>query len=109
KWFCDILKEIEDAQRYFVVNCCDISCEQSISVLLFFTDHGNGLDTVPIILYCKDVCKPFKGYFAHPDHIGHMQSSFYFRVKKVSDDCCASLELLRYEHCDAYNSHDPME
>ncbi|HLR40307.1 MAG TPA: CotY/CotZ family spore coat protein [Virgibacillus sp.] len=106
---CDILKEIENAQRDVVENCCDTSCEQSISDLLGETDHGNGLDTVPIILYCKDGCKPFKGYGAHPDHIGHMQSSFYFRVKKVSEDCCATLELLRDEHCDAYNPHDPME
>ncbi|MBP1969056.1 spore coat protein Z [Virgibacillus natechei] len=92
---CDILKDIVDAQTDVVENCCDTSCEQSISDLLGERDSGNGLDTVPVILYCKDSCKPFKGYGAHPNDIGHMTSSFFFRVKSVDKDCCATLELLR--------------
>src|SRR5690625_4783654 len=39
-------------------------------------------------------CKPFKGFGAHPKNIGKVFSSFYFRVKKVNKDCCATLELL---------------
>ena|SRR5699024_9649081 len=114
---CDILKEIADAQQDVVENCCDTSCEQSISELLGETEVSNGLDTVPVILYCNDGCKPFKGYGAHPDHIDHVQASFYFRVKKIignccddyCDGCCAVVELLRDPYCDAYNPHDPME
>lgn len=96
---CDILKEIEAAQNDVVENCCITSCEQSISDLLGETDHGTGLDTVPIILYCKDGCKPFKGFGALPKHdrdsTGPIEASFLFRVKKVDDDCCAILELIR--------------
>ncbi|MBY7143125.1 spore coat protein [Virgibacillus sp. NKC19-3] len=92
---CDILREISEAQSDVVENCCDTSCEQSINDLLGESDNSNGLDTVPIILYCKDGCKPFKGYGANPNDIGDITSSFYFRVKKVTKDCCATLELLR--------------
>ncbi|HLR65835.1 CotY/CotZ family spore coat protein [Virgibacillus alimentarius] len=110
---CDILKEIADAQQDVVENCCDTSCEQSISDLLGETEGGNDLDTVPVILYCKDGCKPFKGFGTHPDNIGHVEASFFFRVKKVMDDCsdscCVVLELLRDAHCDVFNPHDPTE
>ncbi|MFD2759808.1 CotY/CotZ family spore coat protein [Lentibacillus juripiscarius] len=92
---CDILREIVEAQNDVVENCCATSCEQSISDLLGETDQGNGLDTVPVILYCKDSCAPFKGFGANPDDIGDMVASFYFRVKRVDDDCCAVVELLR--------------
>ncbi|GAB3789776.1 CotY/CotZ family spore coat protein [Virgibacillus kimchii] len=91
---CDILREIADAQQDVVETCCDTSCEQSISDLLGETDVTNGLDTVPVILYCKD-CKPFKGYGALQDRIGDVMGSFYFRVKSVDKDCCAVVELLR--------------
>ncbi|SET15937.1 spore coat protein Z [Oceanobacillus limi] len=105
---CDILREILDAQSDVVENCCDTSCEQSINDLLGETDPGNGLDTVPVILYCKDGCKPFKGFGAYRGstlgEIGECVSSFVFRVKDVDDDCCAVLELLRSTndptHCD---------
>ncbi|MGJ9458781.1 CotY/CotZ family spore coat protein [Oceanobacillus sp. CF4.6] len=91
----DILKDIVEAQNDIVENCCDTSCEQSISELLGETDAVNGLDTVPVILYCKD-CKPFKGFGAprHNGGIGEIVASFIFRVKKVDDDNCAVLELL---------------
>lgn len=92
---CDILKEIAAAQNDVVENCCDTSCEKSINDLLGETDNGNGLDTVPVLLYCQDGCKPFKGYGAHPSNIGDVMGSYYFRVKKVMDDCCAVLEILR--------------
>src|SRR5699024_9749233 len=83
---CDILKEIAEAQSDVVENCCDTSCEQSINDLLGETDVGSGLDTVPVILYCEDGCKPFKGFGA-----GHMEdgtpgpieASSIFRVKNV--------------------------
>ncbi|TMN23139.1 CotY/CotZ family spore coat protein [Lentibacillus cibarius] len=92
---CDILKEIANAQQDVVENCCSTSCEQSVSDLLGETEPGNGLDTVPVILYCEGSCEPFKGFGANPDDIGDMMASFYFRVKRVDDDCCAVLELLR--------------
>lgn len=57
----DILKDIVDAQNDIVENCCDTSCEQSINDLLCTNEVTNDLDTVPVILYCKD-CKPFKGF-----------------------------------------------
>src|SRR5690625_656145 len=90
---CDILKEIESAQRDIVEICCDSSCEQSIKDLLGEHDDHD-LDTVPVLLYTKDG-KPFKGFGAHPRNIGDIKGSFYFRVKKVKKDCCAVLELLR--------------
>ncbi|MUV36501.1 hypothetical protein JNUCC1_00304 [Lentibacillus sp. JNUCC-1] len=101
---CDILKEIADAQQDVVENCCETSCERSISDLLGDTDVGNGLDTVPVLLYCKDGCQPFKGFGADPDRINDIMGSFYFRVKKVTDDCCAVLELLRDDND---NDDDP--
>ncbi|HLR79410.1 MAG TPA: CotY/CotZ family spore coat protein [Bacillota bacterium] len=93
---CDILKEIADAQSDVIENCCESSCEQSIDELLGETDR-RGKDTVPLILYCRDGCQPFKGFGTlrkHGDHLDEMQTSFIFRVKKVMDDCCAIIELL---------------
>ncbi len=106
---CDILREIVDAQNDVVENCCDTSCERSISDLLGETDNGNGLDTVPVILYCKDGCSPFKGFGADPDNVGDMQASFYFRVKRVMDDCCAVVELLRDPNDNEDNPDNPVE
>lgn len=106
---CDILKDIARAQRDITEMECDTSCERSIADLLGQTDVPNGLDTIPVILYCKNTCKPFKGYGAHPRNIGKVVSSFYFRVKSVSDDCCAVLELLRDPNCQQHNPHNPAE
>src|SRR5690625_4504662 len=83
---CNVLKEIARAQRDINEFKCDTSCERSISDLLGETEVRNSLDTVPIILYCKDSCKPFKGFGAHPRNIGKVVSSFYFRVKSVTND-----------------------
>ncbi|QHE51481.1 CotY/CotZ family spore coat protein [Pontibacillus sp. HMF3514] len=89
---CDILKEIVDAQND-VTDDCNSSCEQSINELMGDVG-GNSLDTVPVILYCKD-CKPFKGFGARRGEIGDIRESFIFRVKEVDEDCeCALLELL---------------
>lgn len=95
----DIVQEIVDAQNDVVENCCTTSCEQSINDLLGETEPGNGLDTVPIILYCKDGCKPFQGFGALPDNetpsgLDCLVSSFIFRAKKVLADDCAVLELV---------------
>ncbi|MFA1818925.1 CotY/CotZ family spore coat protein [Virgibacillus oceani] len=106
---CDILREISDAQHDVVENCCDTSCEQSISDLLGETDAANGLDTVPVILYCKGDCKPFKGFGALPGHIGDIMGSFFFRVKKVDDDCCAVVELLRDPKDDKRDPKSPAD
>ena len=106
---CDILKEIARAQNDVIENCCDSSCERSISDLLGETEDRNGLDTVPVILYCKDSCKPFKGFGAHPRNIGDVVASFFFRVKTVDDDCCAVIELLRDPADNNKNPKDPVE
>src|SRR5690625_5703215 len=79
---CTILREISKAQRNVVETECDTSCEKSIHDLLGETEVRNELDTIPLILYCKDSCKPFKAFGAHSNRIGNIVSSFYFRVKK---------------------------
>lgn len=104
---CNILKEIADAQQDIVENCCDVSCEKSISDLLGETEVRSGYDTVPFILYCQDGCKPFKGYGAHPSDIGDVVASYYFRVKKVDKDCCALIEMLRDPGCDQMDPKSP--
>ncbi|SHG30570.1 CotY/CotZ family spore coat protein [Ornithinibacillus halophilus] len=113
---CDVLREILDAQEDVIENCCETSCERSINDLLGETDPGTGLDTVPVILYCKDSCKPFKGFGANRYNdelgkIGEMQASFIFRVKDIDDDCCAVLELLRNPNdpCKCDHLHDPCD
>ncbi|QDP39807.1 CotY/CotZ family spore coat protein [Radiobacillus deserti] len=92
---CDILKEIADAQSDIIENGC-VNCEQSIADLLGDNTlpAANELDTVPVLLYTKEG-KPFKGFGACYDAISDIEGSFYFRVKDVDDDCCATLELLR--------------
>lgn len=105
---CTVLKNIANAQRDIIENVCDTSCDKSISDLLGDTDIPNDLDTVPVLLYCKDSCKPFKGYGIHPRHMDNVLSSFYFRVKSVTNDCCAVLELLRDPN-DTSNPCDPCE
>ena len=93
-----ILREIVSAQNDVTNDDdCNVSCERSISDLLGETEPGSGLDTVPVILYCKGTCKPFKG-FAVPEgrnhELGRTVASFFFRVKRVTKDNCAILELL---------------
>ncbi|WP_067842091.1 CotY/CotZ family spore coat protein [Amphibacillus sediminis] len=90
----DILREIEDAQNNLDDCDCDTSCERSIRDLLGKTSPATDLDTVPIILYCKD-CKPFKAFGARTNRIGDVFGSFFFRVKCIDKDNCAILELLR--------------
>lgn len=106
---CNVLKDIARAQQDVIESCCDTSCERAISDLLGETEVRNGLNTVPVLLYCSEGCKPFKGYGAHSGSIGCIESSFYFRVKSVSDDCCAVLELLRDPNDGGRNPHDPCE
>ncbi|MFB1050105.1 CotY/CotZ family spore coat protein [Paraliobacillus sp. JSM ZJ581] len=104
----DILREIADAQSD-LLNDCATSCEQSIADLLGDTSPSNGLDTVPVILYCKGTCKPFKGYGVPADDLGDAFASFYFRVKSVDKDNCAVLELLLEEddHKKDHHKKDP--
>src|SRR5690625_254284 len=73
---CNVLKEIARAQSDIIENCCDTSCEKSINELLGEQENRNDLDTVPVLLYCKDGCTPFKGYGAHHRDIGHMMASY---------------------------------
>jgi spore coat protein Z len=72
------------------------------------------LDTVPVILYCKGDCKPFKGFGADrkmKDEMTPIVASFIFRVKKVDKDGCATLELLlAHEQPCGYNDlKDPTD
>ncbi len=104
----DVLSEIIEAQNDVVENCCSTSCEQSINDLLGECEKENNLDTVPVILYCKDGCKPFKGFGAdrkYGDKIGPIIASFIFRVKRIDDNGCAVLELL-LSHEQAYGHGD---
>lgn len=91
----NVLRDIARAQTDVVENCCDTSCERAISDLLGETEVRNGLNTIPVLLYCSDGCKPFKGFGAHAKNIGKVMGSYYFRVKSVDDNNCAVLELLR--------------
>lgn len=92
----DVLRDIAAAQNNIADDCCGSSCERSIADLLGQTTPANNLDTVPVLLYCKD-CGPFKGYGAPEDAVADVVGSFYFRVKSIDDDNCAVLELLRDE------------
>ncbi|KGP74335.1 CotY/CotZ family spore coat protein [Pontibacillus yanchengensis] len=104
----DILKEIVAAQNDVADDVCDSSCEQSINDLLGDTGGNNGLDTVPVLLYCKD-CKPFKGFGALRGNgrgsVGELMCSFFFRVNEVDDDC-ALLELLVSDDHDDHDHKD---
>ncbi|MBM7554005.1 CotY/CotZ family spore coat protein [Thalassobacillus pellis] len=103
----DILNEIVAAQND-VLSECSSSCEQSINDLLG-ESNGAGRDTVPVLLYCKGTCKPFKGFGAPRGAVGDVVGSFYFRVKEVDDDNCATLELLRDPNDNEDNPDDPVE
>lgn len=111
----DILREIANVQSDIVENCCDTSCERSINDLLGEQDNSNDLDTVPVLLYCEDGCKTFKGFGAFRGHghhhhcdFGEVVGSHYFRVKKMEDNNCATLELLRDPSDEDRNPEDPV-
>ncbi|SDC29312.1 spore coat protein Z [Pelagirhabdus alkalitolerans] len=104
----DILREIADAQNNIHDCACDSSCEQSIADLLGDTSPASNLDTVPVILYCKD-CKPFKGYGAPLNQVQNVFGSFYFRVKCIDKDQCAVLELLKTPSCQKRDPRSPVE
>lgn len=103
---CDVLRGIADAQQDVLADCTT-SCEQSINDLMG-DSGGNGFDTVPVLLYCKGNCKPFKGYGAPKGEIADVVGSFYFRVKSVDEDCCAVLELLRDDDDDDDDPDSPV-
>jgi len=97
---CDVVRAIADAQDDVQNDLCDVSCAKSINNLLAPVSRNN-LDTVPFILYGKDL-KPFKGFGADIEFSGGRPrfdcvESFIFRVNEVSDDCCAVLELLHFD------------
>ncbi|SHN17275.1 CotY/CotZ family spore coat protein [Gracilibacillus kekensis] len=110
---CDVVRAIADAQDNVVDQHCDVSCAQSIRDLVSPVS-GNGLDTVPFILYDKKG-KPFKGYGAEVRTQGGGPArfdcfdSFIFRVNEVdAEDCCAVLELLVFDN-DESAGHDPCD
>jgi hypothetical protein len=97
---CDVVRAIADAQNDVVDDLCDVSCAKSINSLVSPVSRNN-LDTVPFILYTKDL-KPFKAFGADIEISGGRPrfdcvESFIFRVNEVSDDCCAVLELLTFD------------
>lgn len=101
---CDVVRAIADAQNEVVENDCDVSCERSIESLLD-PAAANDLNTVPFILYGKDL-EPFKAFgIDFKRNKNNMNDpkfecieSFIFRVKTVDDDCCAVLELLAFSN-----------
>ncbi|QGH35603.1 spore coat protein [Gracilibacillus salitolerans] len=105
---CEVVRAINDAQDNVVEMECDVSCARSIQDLVSPV-RGNGLDTVPFILYDKKG-KPFKGFGAEvSDGRFECFSSFIFRVTEVDDeDCCAVLELLVFDNDDT-TCGDPCE
>ncbi|MBB6453068.1 spore coat protein Z [Salirhabdus euzebyi] len=103
---CDVLREIAAAQTD-VIEECDVSCEQSITDLLGENETSPN-DTVPVMLYCKGNCEPFKGYGVYNNTARDVVSSYYFRVKEVDEECCATLELLR-QAGDPVNPSNPVE
>ncbi|QGH34603.1 spore coat protein [Gracilibacillus salitolerans] len=105
---CDVVRAIADAQDNVVEIGCDVSCARSIQDLVS-PARGNGLDTVPFILYDKKG-KPFKGFGTEvSDGRFECFSSFIFRVTEVDDeDCCAVLELLVFDNDDT-TCGDPCE
>ena len=91
----DVLREIVAAQDNIVGDTCDSSCERSITNLLGEAQPiTTNLDTVPVLLYCKD-CTPFEAFGAPFDAIADVVGSFYFRVNSIDQNNCAILELLR--------------
>ncbi|MGM8212702.1 CotY/CotZ family spore coat protein [Virgibacillus sp. W0430] len=97
---CDVVRAIAEAQEDVFDMTCDVSCAKSINNLLAPVSRNN-LDTVPFILYGKDL-KPFRAFGADIEIRGgrpifDCTESFIFRVKEVSDDCCAVLELLTFD------------
>ncbi|MGP4041147.1 CotY/CotZ family spore coat protein [Gracilibacillus sp. D59] len=108
---CEVVRAIADAQDNVLDQQCDVSCSRSIQDLVSPV-RGNGLDTVPFILYDKKG-KPFKGFGAEVDANGGPArfdcfNSFIFRVTEVDDDCCAVLELLVFDNDDT-TCGDPCE
>ncbi|MRG85623.1 CotY/CotZ family spore coat protein [Salinibacillus xinjiangensis] len=98
---CDVVRAIADAQDDVRDDLCDVSCGRSINNLLAPVSRNN-LDTVPFILYGKDL-KPFRAFGADIEGMGNdaefdCTESFIFRVNEVDDDeCCAVLELLTFD------------
>ncbi|MGN8644573.1 CotY/CotZ family spore coat protein [Gracilibacillus sp. HCP3S3_G5_1] len=92
---CEVVEAIAEAQDDVQDKACDISCHRSIKSLVSPT-AGNGLDTIPFILFDKKG-NPFQGVGVRVENNGTAQfecvESFIFRVKKV-EDCCAVVELL---------------
>lgn len=99
---CDVVRAIAEAQNEVVENICDVSCERSIESLLD-PAAANDLNTVPFILYGKDL-NPFKAFgidFQRNKNNNNAPKfecieSFVFRVKTVDEDCCAVIELLAF-------------
>jgi hypothetical protein len=98
---CEVLRAVADAQDEVDNNGdCEVSCHKSIQELLAGAQTPtNGLDTIPLILYCGD-CVPFEGFGTRirtqgggPQRLDCFRS-FFFRVTSVDDNCCAKIELL---------------
>lgn len=100
---CDVVRAIVLAQDEVANdnNCCTTGCEQSIRRLLSPVANGNGLTTIPFILYCD--CEPFIGTGVFQAPLGSSGNTAFrcvetpiFRAKRFvnDDECCVKLELL---------------
>lgn len=104
----DVVRKIVDAQvraAEEAATACTTSCEQSIEELLSPTKprRRTRYTTIPIMLICKDSCKPFVGSgFVGRDRdggrSGHFECIEYpiFKVRGFvrGSDSCVRLELL---------------
>ena len=104
----DVVRKIVDAQvraAEEAATACTTSCEQSIEDLLSPTRprRRTRFTTIPIMLICKDSCKPFVGSgFVSRDRDGERSGHFeciespIFKVRGFvrDSDSCVRLELL---------------
>ncbi|WP_027964970.1 CotY/CotZ family spore coat protein [Halalkalibacillus halophilus] len=85
---CPIIKDILKTQNQASPsrNCAVASCNQLLN------PNEELKDTIPIILYGKYNNEPFEA-------IGDCFCTIFFRINKVNDNCCATLEMLEPYEC----------
>ncbi|MDQ0351908.1 spore coat protein Z [Alkalibacillus filiformis] len=86
---CKILRKIDKVQN--IEGDCLFGCNRSAQLLSNNT-HDQTKDTIPFILICKGNCEPF-------ETLGDGFCTVFFRVIKIDEHCCATLELLEPEKC----------
>lgn len=103
---CQQVRNIVAAQDKVAeqMNCCKVSCEQSIKDLLRPDRvRPSGKNTIPFILYCKGSCKPFIAEAIEHATIDGFCEKWYkclkspfLKAKKFipGSKCCVVVELL---------------